>query len=73
MGVTQDSVASRVKAHRDGMREQGLRPVQIWVPDTRSAAFRAEASRQSLTVAQARNEEDEAFIDSLYDWSNPPW
>lgn len=31
----------------------GLRPVQIWVPDTRRPDFAAECRRQSLLVAQA--------------------
>jgi hypothetical protein len=31
----------------------GLRPVQIWVPDTRHPDFAAECRRQCLLVAQA--------------------
>ncbi|WP_300087498.1 antitoxin MazE-like protein [uncultured Nitrosomonas sp.] len=27
-------VNARVKKHRDALRMAGLRPVQIWVPDT---------------------------------------
>jgi hypothetical protein len=45
-----------------------LRPVQIWVPDVRSATFRAEAHRQSLAVARsAAADDDQAFIDSISD------
>jgi len=62
----------KVRAYRDRMRAQGLRPVQILVPDTRSAAFRDEAHRQSLAVATgAQSAEDQAFIDAiseLGDW-----
>jgi hypothetical protein len=29
----------RVRKHRDSLRAQGLRPVQIWVPDTRRPQF----------------------------------
>ena len=48
------------------MRRQGLRPIQIWVPDVRSPEFAAEAHRQSLAVARsARAGEDQAFIDSV--------
>ena len=34
---------SRLKVwdHRERLRQQGLRPVQIWVPDVRSPAFQA--------------------------------
>jgi hypothetical protein len=55
----------KVRAHRERLREQGLRPIQIWVADMRAPGFRKEAHRQSLAVAastQAR--EDQAFIDA---------
>jgi hypothetical protein len=56
----------KVRAHRERLRQQGLRPIQIWVPDVRSAAFRAEAHRQSASVAQSRFEsEDQTFIDAI--------
>lgn len=61
----------RVKKHRDRLREQGLRPIQIWVPDVNSPEFKAEARRQSLLVAQSPQEQDDlAFIDSLIDWED---
>jgi len=51
------------------MRRQGLRPIQIWVPDVRSPEFAAEAHRQSLAIAQSAQEaEDQAFIDSISDF-----
>ena len=50
------------------MRAAGLRPIQIWVPDTRSAGFRGEAHRQSQAVAQSPGADlDQAFIDTLSD------
>ncbi|MFX0579491.1 antitoxin MazE family protein [Nocardia nepalensis] len=56
----------RVQAHRDRMREQGLRPIQIWVPDTRSPQFLAEAHRQSVLLADNPYEgEDQAFVDAI--------
>lgn len=56
----------KVQAHRERLRAQGLRPIQIWVPDTRSARFAAQASRQSRLVAASRfASEDQAFIDAL--------
>ena len=48
------------------MRERGLRPLQIWVPDTRAAGFAEEARRQSLAVARSEQAEaDQAFIDAI--------
>lgn len=56
----------KVREHRERLRRQGLRPIQIWVPDVRAPAFRSEAPRQSLTVAaSSRADEDQAFIDAL--------
>jgi hypothetical protein len=56
----------KVQAHRDRLRAQGLRPIQIWVPDTRSSRFATQASRQSRLVASSpRAAEDQAFIDAL--------
>jgi hypothetical protein len=50
------------------MRARGLRPIQIWVPDTRTASFAREARRQSLAVAQSPTaREDQDFIDSITD------
>lgn len=45
--------AERVKRRRDKMRAAGLRPVQIWVPDTRAAGFAAECRRQCELIAKA--------------------
>jgi len=58
----------KVQQHRNRLRSQGLRPIQIWVPDVRAPAFRSEAHRQSLAVAaSAHAREDQAFIDAVSD------
>ena len=65
------SSREKVRAHRERLRQQGLRPVQFWLPDTRSPEFAAEAHRQSLAVANSPSErDDQAFIDSLANWSD---
>lgn len=46
-------VNSRVQKHRDALRMAGLRPVQIWVPDTRLPGFAQECRRQSRLAARA--------------------
>jgi len=57
---------TKVRAHRERLRAQGLRPIQIWVPDVRSSSFRSEAHRQSAAVAaSAHAREDQAFIDAI--------
>jgi len=61
---------SRVKVseHRARLRAQGLRPIQIWVPDVRAPSFKTEAHRQSLAVATSDHAlSDQAFIDAVSD------
>jgi hypothetical protein len=47
------SVAARVQKRRLALRMAGLRPVQIWVPDTRQPGFAQECRRQSHLASQA--------------------
>ena len=62
---------TKVRAHRERLRAQGLRPIQIWVPDVRAPSFRSEAHRQSQAVAEsAHSHEDQAFIDAVSDWAD---
>lgn len=59
-------VNKRVREHRRRLRAQGLRPVQIWVPDVRSPEFTREAHRQSAAVAASRHADvDQQFIDAI--------
>jgi hypothetical protein len=46
-------VSQRAKKRRDASRAAGLRPVQIWVANTRRPGFAEECRRQSLVVAAA--------------------
>ena len=66
MTVSPSTPRDKVRAHRERLRSQGLRPIQFWVPDTRSEAFRAEASRQSSLVADSPHAaEDDTFIEAI--------
>lgn len=48
------------------MREQGYRPIQLWVPDVRTGQFAAEARRQSAAVAAASAQsDDQDFVESV--------
>lgn len=53
---TAKSTSERVKKHRDSLRASGLRPIQIWVPDTRKRGFKAECRRQSLILKNDKHE-----------------
>lgn len=58
--------AEKVARHRAKLRAQGLKPIQIWVPDVNDPQFIAEAHRQSLAAAQSPHaKDDQAFIDSI--------
>ena len=46
-------VNDRVQKYRDGLRKAGLRPIQIWVPDTRRPDFAEQCRRQSSLVGEA--------------------
>lgn len=43
-------VAERVRRHREALRAAGLRPIQIWVPDTGRPGFVDECRRQSAAL-----------------------
>jgi len=59
----------RVSEHRARLRSQGLRPVQIWVPDDRAPGFGEEAHRQARAVAESEHaHDDQAFVDSVSLW-----
>lgn len=67
--VTRSTSRDKVRAHRTRLREQGLRPVQVWVVDVRSKAFARAAHRQSLAVAKsAQAQDDQAFVDAISAW-----
>ena len=61
----------KVQEHRKRLRAQGLRPIQVWVPDVRAASFRSAAHLQSAAVAaSAHAAEDQSFIDAVSDWGD---
>lgn len=60
------TVSERVQKRRDALRAAGLRPVQVWVPDTRRPGFAEECRRQSLVIAAAESGDAdlEGFMDA---------
>ena len=47
-------LARRVRRHRETLREAGLRPLQLWVVDTRQAGFAATCKDQCRAVDERR-------------------
>ncbi|WP_207099942.1 antitoxin MazE family protein [Paracoccus shandongensis] len=59
-------ISQRVQKRRDALRAAGLRPVQIWVPDTRRPGFATECRRQAAVVARSDRADTDLgdFIDA---------
>lgn len=52
------SSRTRTQHYRDRLRQRGLRPVQIWVPDTRAPGFAAEIRRQCALINATDGDDD---------------
>ena len=50
------AITQRVRKHREQLRAAGLKPVQLWLPDTASEAFRKKCAQESLSLANDPNE-----------------
>ncbi len=58
---------NKMKDYRTRLRGQGLRPVQIWIPDRRLPNFSAELGRQVAALDAADEAEALRFIESVAD------
>ncbi|MBI4984612.1 MAG: antitoxin MazE family protein [Rhodocyclales bacterium] len=64
-----NATAPRMKLYRERLRAAGLRPIQLWVPDTRAPGFVAECRKQSAALAGDKAEAEAAsFIEAVGDW-----
>lgn len=71
MGIKQAKPAvRRMKDYRERLRAAGLRPVQLWLPDTASPAFARKARLQARKIAlnDPAGDEMQAFIDAATPW-----
>jgi len=61
------STSERVQKHRASLRASGLRPMQIWVPDTRAPGFAEQCRCQSLLAAEsdAQDKDLAGFMESV--------
>jgi len=61
-----ESMASRVSAHRARLRQKGMKPVQIWVPDTQNLDVRKNLQQICIDIENYPGaEEDRAFLYAL--------
>jgi hypothetical protein len=67
-------VSDRVWKRREALRDAGLRPVPIWVPDTCRSGFAAECRRQSALIADSDrcdadlSDDRDAALEELEEW-----
>lgn len=56
----------KARAYRERMRAKGLRPVQLWLPDTRTKAFAQKAREESAAISRSEMAaDDQAFVDAV--------
>lgn len=62
--------AARMTEYRQRMRDAGMKPVQIWVPDPQAPGFAETCRRQARAVAESDPAGDEImrFIEGVHDW-----
>jgi hypothetical protein len=60
----------RMQDYRARLRKAGLRPVQLWLPDTASPAFARKARLQARAIAlnDPAGTELQDFIDAVTPW-----
>lgn len=64
--MKQNTATEKMSRYRAKLRRQGLRPLQLWVPDTSAPGFVDAARQQSLLVSRSNAEGNEMdFIDAL--------
>ena len=64
--MTAEATRDKVRRYRAAMRRQGLRPLQIWVPDRHAPGFAEELQRQVRAIAESEQEKDDiAFVEAI--------
>ncbi|NBB80051.1 MAG: DUF3018 family protein [Verrucomicrobia bacterium] len=60
--------SERMKDYRARLRKQGLKPVQIWVPDARADGFDAALRRQVESLDVVDEREALEFVAEVAEW-----
>lgn len=68
--TTSMTPSDKMERYRNKLRAAGLRPVQIWVADTRAPGFAEECRRQSRLVSENFGEQEVMeFLEEAQDLS----
>jgi hypothetical protein len=71
MATEKTTYPERHRAYRERLRARGMRPLVLWVPDTRLPGFEAEMERQrTLVEGDPADREDLELIEAVADWSD---
>ena len=66
--LSRAAARDKMSAYRARLRAAGLRPIQVWVPDTRSPALAQTARRQSRLASRRKSEQEALdFIEEAAD------
>lgn len=68
------TTTERTRKYRAALKASGLRPVQIWVPDTHRASFAEECYHQSALRSDAHEKEMLNWLADVADtnaWDGP--
>jgi hypothetical protein len=68
LGMATRHIKQRMKDYRTRLRQQGLRPVQIWVPDQRAPRFMEELERQVKNLSQQDEKETLDLLERVCEW-----
>ncbi|MEZ5278515.1 MAG: antitoxin MazE family protein [Opitutaceae bacterium] len=66
--MAKKETAERMNDYRARLRSQGLRPVQIWVPDQRSPGFEEKLKQQVRNLDPEDEQETLHFLEQAADW-----
>ena len=59
------NTAKRMSDYRFRLRREGLRPVQVWVPDQRASGFKSKLRKQVLRLDPQDEADALAFIEHV--------
>jgi hypothetical protein len=67
VNTTRKDATAKMTRYRQRLRAAGLRPLQLWVPDTTAPGFRRTLRAQSLRASRHASSDDaQGFLDAAF-------
>lgn len=70
MYETADNAREKMKRYRQRLRDKGLRPIQLWVPDIRNATFIKNLEKELSSLHPSKEQDALAFIEQAADFDH---